>query len=51
MTGSQRIALGLLLAALVIGLGLAVGGSPGEIALVLVVPLGLLTLLVLTRRR
>lgn len=51
MTGSQRIALGLVVAALVVGLGFAAGGSLGEVALALVLPVGLLTLLVLTRRR
>jgi hypothetical protein len=45
------MALGFLVAALVVGLGFVAGGSLGEIALVLVVPLGLLTLLVVTRRR
>jgi hypothetical protein len=43
--------LGVLVAALVVGLGFAAGGSLGEIALALVVPVGLLTLLALTRRR
>ena len=51
VTSSQRIALGLLVAALVVGLGFAAGGSLGEIAVALVVPVALVTLLVLTRRR
>lgn len=51
MTGNQRIALGLLVAALLVGLGFAAGGSLGEIALVWLVPVALLTLLVLIRRR
>jgi hypothetical protein len=51
VTGNQRIALGLLVAALVVGLGFAAGGSLAEIALVLVVPVVLITLLALTRRR
>lgn len=51
MTGNQRIALGLLVAALLFGLGFAAGGSLGEIALVWLVPVVLIALLVLTRRR
>jgi hypothetical protein len=51
VTGNQRIALGLLVAALLVGLGFAAGGSLGEIALVWLVPVALLTLLVLIRRR
>jgi hypothetical protein len=51
VTGNQRIALGLLVAALLFGLGLVAGGSLGEIALAFVVPVGLLAVLVLTRRR
>ncbi|HEX4541137.1 MAG TPA: hypothetical protein VH112_12930 [Acidimicrobiales bacterium] len=51
MTGNQRIVLGLLVAALLVGLGFAAGGSLGEIALVWLVPVALLTLLVLIRRR
>jgi hypothetical protein len=51
VTGNQRIVLGLLVAALLVGLGFAAGGSLGEIALVWLVPVALLTLLVLIRRR
>jgi hypothetical protein len=51
VTGNQRIALGLLVAALLFGLGFAAGGSLGEIALALVVPVGLVAVLILTRRR
>jgi hypothetical protein len=43
--------LGVLVAALIVGLGFVAGGSLGEIALAFVVPVGLLTLLALTRRR
>jgi hypothetical protein len=51
VTGPQRIALGILVAALLVGLGFAAGGSIGEIALVWVVPVALIAVLVLTRRR
>jgi hypothetical protein len=51
VTGNQRIALGLLVAALLFGLGFAAGGSLGEIALVWLVPVVLIALLFLTRRR
>jgi hypothetical protein len=51
VTGKQRMALGLLVVALLVGLGFAAGGSLGEIALVCLVPAVLIALLVLTRRR
>ena len=51
MTSSQRIALGVAVAALLVGLGFVAGGSLGEIALVWAVPAALIALLVLTRRR
>ena len=51
MTGNQRIALGILVAVLLVGLGFAAGGSLAEIALVWVVPIALIVVLVLTRRR
>jgi hypothetical protein len=51
VTGSQRIVLGVALAAVLFGLGFVAGGSLGEIALVWVVPAALVVLVVLTRRR
>jgi hypothetical protein len=51
VTRTKWIVLGVAVAALLFGLGLAAGGSLGEIALVWAVPVALIALLVLTRRR
>jgi hypothetical protein len=51
VTGSQRIVLGVAVAAVLLALGFVAGGSLGEIALVWAVPAALIALLVLTRRR
>jgi hypothetical protein len=51
VTRSQRIALGALVAAVLFGVGLAVGGSLQEVALVWAIPVALLALLVLVPRR
>jgi hypothetical protein len=51
VTRDQQIALGVLVAAVLFGVGLAVGGSLQEVALVWAIPVALLALLVLVRRR
>lgn len=51
MTGSPWVALGVLVAAVLIGLGFVAGGSLEEVAVVWAVLLVLLLLLLLTRRR
>jgi hypothetical protein len=51
MTGSHWAALGVLVTAVLVGLGFVAGGSLGEITLVWAVLVVLLLLLVVTRRR
>ena len=51
MTDSRWFLVALVVAAVLFGLGFAAGGSLGEVALVWVVPLALLALLAVARRR
>jgi len=51
VTGSQRIALAVAVAAALFGLGFVAGGTLGEVTLVWAVLVALVALVVLTRRR